>query len=239
MYRYYRMSVLRCLAFFHGRRLDIPRRVLIVAPHPDDEILGCGGIIQGIREQNKDVAVAVLTGGEKSHGGCCDLDEVVLKNKRRELSRKAGEVVGMDLTKLYFLDFPDSKITESDVEVNKLERLITEFRPGMIFVPHIFEGWADHVEAGKIIGKLTREREIRVVEYCVWFWYNPYYRFGQVRWHDALLYRMSRKERRNKREAIRVYMNAKASCGKPYSGVLPSILLTANRWRNELFFERK
>ena len=54
-------------------RLDISthfsthRRVCIFAPHPDDEILGCGGLLQALVAQGNQVLIVSVTHGEKSH----------------------------------------------------------------------------------------------------------------------------------------------------------------------------
>ena len=39
-------------------------RVLIIAPHPDDEVIGCGGVILNYLEQGSDVTVVIVTNGE-------------------------------------------------------------------------------------------------------------------------------------------------------------------------------
>jgi hypothetical protein len=51
----------------------LPKRVVIIAPHPDDEAIGCGGLIQTLVERGTSPHVIILTGGEGSHRGCCDI----------------------------------------------------------------------------------------------------------------------------------------------------------------------
>ena len=86
-----RIVVVRLVA---GRRLfdlkQVGDRVLIVAPHPDDEVLGCAGLVQRLLSTGWQVDVVILSGGGRSHAGCCDIDETELIDRRRQLSRKAA-----------------------------------------------------------------------------------------------------------------------------------------------------
>ena len=62
------LRIMACKA----RKFLPDRHILIVAPHPDDEIIGCGGLIAHLVKENKAPHVVIMTGGEGSHHGCCD-----------------------------------------------------------------------------------------------------------------------------------------------------------------------
>ena len=87
-----RIQIIRILSC-GKRRLPIKERILIIAPHPDDEVLGCSGLIQRSLKEEKPVDVVILSGGGKSHSGCCSIDEKELIGSRRALSRTAGAAV--------------------------------------------------------------------------------------------------------------------------------------------------
>ena len=158
--------------FQDSSKLVMPNSVLIVAPHPDDEVLGCSGLIQRLLNEGKQVDVAILSGGGKSHAGCCKIDESTLIESRRNLSRKAAEILGLSLEHLHFLDYPDGCIAFDCSETDLLKKLIKTLQPKAIFVPHKGEGWSDHLEAGRIVRKLVGEMSgVSLYEYCVWFWY--------------------------------------------------------------------
>lgn len=78
------------------------KNIIIVAPHPDDEAIGCSGLIQRMIENGKQVHVVILSGGGKSHQGCCHIDSSTLIDSRRNLSRKAAEILGLPLNQLHF-----------------------------------------------------------------------------------------------------------------------------------------
>lgn len=209
-------------------------KVLIVAPHPDDEVLGCSGLIQRLLNKGKRVDVVILSGGGKSHAGCCRIDESTLIESRRNLSRKAAKILGLPLENLHFLDYPDGSIAFDCSETDQLRKLIDTLQPKAIFVPHKGEGWSDHLEAGRIVQKLVGEMaDVLLYEYCVWFWY---YNVWNIDRKKAFVLTMTEEELSRKNEAIDAYIKPKAPCGNPWSGVLPSVFVWANRWRKELYF---
>lgn len=215
----------------------MPNSVLIVAPHPDDEVLGCSGLIQRLLNEGKQVDVAILSGGGKSHAGCCKIDESTLIESRRNLSRKAAEILGLPLEHLHFLDYPDGCIAFDCSETERMKKLIDTLLPESIFVPHKGEGWSDHLEAGRIVRKLVGEMSgVSLYEYCVWFWF---YNVWSIDRKNAFVLKMTKEEHFCKNEAIDAYIQPKAPCGKPWSGMLPSVFVWANRWRKELYFRVK
>ena len=76
--------------------------------------------------------------------------------------------------------------------------------------------------------------DIRLYEYCVWFWY---YNTWKIDWKNAQLLNMTKEEHLKKKKAIDKYIYPKAPCGKPWSGTLPKIFIHANRWNKELYFK--
>lgn len=231
-----RVLLLRVL-FRNFTELNISDKILIVAPHPDDEVLGCSGLIQRLLSEGKQVDVAILSGGGKSHAGCCKIDESTLIEFRRNLSRKAAEILGLPLENLHFLDYPDGSIAFDCSETDRLKKLIDILQPDAIFIPHKGEGWSDHLETGRIVRTLIGKMSgISLYEYCVWFWY---YNVWNIDRKKAFVLTMTKEELSRKNEAINAYIQPKAPCGNPWSGILPPVFVWANRWRKELYFRIK
>lgn len=236
--RYIRLKFIHVRLFckYPIRGID-NKNIIIVAPHPDDEALGCSGLIQRTIENGKQVYVVILSGGGKSHQGCCHIDESTLIASRHNLSRKVAEILGLPLSQLYFLNYSDGNISYNNAETQRLQTLIEEISPDAIFVPHTGEGWNDHIEAGKIVREIIRTKStpIQLYEYCVWFWY---YNVWNLDWKNAFVLKMNQREHQLKLKAIDAYVKPLAPCGKPWSGVLPKILIQANRWKKELYFKK-
>ena len=228
-----RVHIIRMLAAGRG---DFPlrARTLMLAPHPDDEIIGCGGLIARLVELGHTPTVIILSGGGKSHEGCCTIDERALVSERRRLTLQAADIVGLPHEHIYFLDFKDGSISEDDMaNMEKLRKTIDKVNPQMILVPHSGEGWSDHL-ATRRIGLSLADAESEIWEYCVWMWYYNVWKLDR---HAARILRMSKSEHRKKLAAMDAYTKALAPCGKPWSGVLPGVFLWANRRDKELFFK--
>lgn len=211
--------------------------VTIVAPHPDDEIIGCSGLIQQLQESGKKVDIIYLTGGGKSHSGCCNIEESTLITRRRELARKSASILGIQQENLHFLDYPDGGIAFDTHETERLRSLLDGLKPDAVFVPHKGEGWSDHIEAGDVVKSLLKgNKAVEIYEYCVWFWY---YNVRNIDWKNARTVAMTKEQHKKKLQAMDAYIKPLAPCGKPWSGVLPKVFLWANKWNKELYFKVK
>lgn len=225
----------------HKYLFPLPSTAIVIAPHPDDEVFGCSGLMQRMIAEGKQVELIVMTGGGKSHSGCCTLDEVTLIAKRRQLTVKAAALYGLSKEHIHFLDFPDGGIAMEHPEVSRLKALLDalmkECRDIAVYYPHRQgEGWQDHIHTSEIVAELCKGLQTKVMqyEYCVWFWF---YNCWKIDWRNARILSMDKQEYRCKQEAINAYILPKAPCGKPWSGVLPKVFVEANRWKKELYFE--
>lgn len=79
--------------------------ILVVAAHPDDEVLGCGGAIARFSSEGCDVHVLILADGETSRNGQSQVHDV---SARQVNSRMACEILGCKTVE--FLTFPDNKM---------------------------------------------------------------------------------------------------------------------------------
>ncbi len=230
-----RLLRVRILRLLLGRKAEpvVGQRVLILAPHPDDEVLGCGGLIHRLLNEDRQVDVVIMSGGGRSHSGCCDIDGRTLVDERRRLTLKAAEILGMPEKNLHFMDYPDGSIMSDNPETERLRALMTELNPDTLFVPHSGEGWSDHTET-RNIGLLLAPDTVTVYEYCVWFWY---YNTWNIDRKNAYVLKMTGEELCIKNCAIDAYILPQAPCGRPYSGVLPPVFVKSCRWNKELYFK--
>ena len=232
--RVFRILLLRFKAK-HCSTMSLASKIVIIAPHPDDEVIGCSGLIQQALLQGKQLYICVLTGGESSHKSCCHISEDELKKQRTALTKSINLKLGVSSDHLFLLNFPDGNIDKDHKEFHSLKTLIQQLNPDAIYIPHQKgEGWSDHVEAGNIIREITKGSSIALYEYCVWFWY---YNVWSLDWGKGQILRMTPKEHQNKLQAIHDYITPLAPCGKPYSGILPKVFIWGNQWKNELYFK--
>jgi N-acetylglucosamine malate deacetylase 1 len=113
-------------------------RVLVVAPHPDDEVLGCGGVIARHADHGDEVYVVVVT------RGIPELFSPELVQQAREELRQAHAILGVKGS--IFLDFPAPRTdtiprhTVSDA----IGGVLRELRPHTMYVPHFGDMHFEH-----------------------------------------------------------------------------------------------
>ena len=233
--RYVRLYILHFLNS-HRPQLELSENTVIIAPHPDDEVIGCAGLIQALVERDTPPHVIILTGGEGSHRGCCNTPQETIVAERHQLTIKAAETLGLSQSNIHCLEYPDSGIDFAHAETEKLKTLLHQLSPNAIFVPHNGEGWSDHINVMGIVKKLMKCHVVNIYEYCVWMWY---YNVWNLDYPNARILKMTPAQRQRKLQAIEQYTKPLAPCGKPWSGVLPKAFLKAAHWKRELYFRVK
>lgn len=145
---------------------------LVVAPHPDDETLGCGATIARARDMGITVHVAVVTDGRGHPPGFPDPESLVAI-RRGEALRACG-ILGVPASCVEFLGFVDGR-AGSHVEAirARLLAIIAEIDPDRIFVPSGIDNHADHrAVAAAIEGGLRHGAvQAKVLTYPMWFWF--------------------------------------------------------------------
>lgn len=121
------------------------KRVLIVAAHPDDEVLGCGGTIARHVSQGDEVYCLILGEGATSRGnrrGKADTEGEV--KKLRAQARKAAKVLG--IKDIFFRDLPDNRFdTVPLLDIVKMvESMIDKCQPDCIYTHHGADLNIDH-----------------------------------------------------------------------------------------------
>lgn len=130
-------------------------RILIVAPHADDEILGCGALMAKLTKEGKKVFVVVCT---NAHVGAPELfSEVAIKRVRSE-AKEAHKYLGVEKT--YFLELPAPALDGYPTFKMSLEmsKVFNEVQPDTVFVPHRGDSHKDHERVHDAAMVLCRPR---------------------------------------------------------------------------------
>lgn len=118
-------------------------RVLIVAAHPDDEILGCGGAIIRHVGNGDDVYIVILGEGETSRNG--DFDTGKKKANQLQInSRKVSRFLGVK--QVFFFNLPDNRLDSLEFLdiVKKVEDIKRKVRPTIVYTHHFGDLNIDH-----------------------------------------------------------------------------------------------
>ncbi len=133
-------------------------RTLVIAPHPDDESIAAGGLLQRAIATGGAVRVVFVTDGDnnpwplrflKRKLRITDADRAEWGALRREESRRALTVLGAPTASATFLGFPDRMLTRmaraGDLRARDvLAAAIADFSPSLLVVPSSFDLHADH-----------------------------------------------------------------------------------------------
>lgn len=112
--------------------------VLVVAAHPDDEVLGAGGTILKHVKGGDEVAVLILGEGESSKGKGADIE------KRKEQAGRAAELLGVK--NLFLEGLPDNRFDSlSFLELVKItEKCLNRIKPSIVYTHHHYDLNIDH-----------------------------------------------------------------------------------------------
>jgi LmbE family N-acetylglucosaminyl deacetylase len=122
--------------------------ILVFAPHPDDDIIGCGGSMAHHIHQGDHVAVIYMTSGE---AGSLKYEPPELTSIREAEAKDAAAVLGV--TDLTFLRLPDGYLEYNSSNLDAVVTLIREKKPTRVYIPHQLDAIPDH----QITYQLARE----------------------------------------------------------------------------------
>ncbi|MBS7533376.1 PIG-L family deacetylase [Ancylobacter sonchi] len=97
----------------------VRRGLVVVAPHPDDESLGCGGLISACRAEGVPVAIIIVSDGAGSHPNSQLFPPSRLAALRCEEAIEAARHLGVACRDVHFLDFPDRHVPSSGPELRR------------------------------------------------------------------------------------------------------------------------
>jgi LmbE family N-acetylglucosaminyl deacetylase len=129
-------------------------RLLVLAPHPDDEVIGCGGLLALHLRDGRSVRVVIATDGSKATGATGD--DASYKTLRENESRRGLASLGESAT-IRFLKFPDRGL--DDAVAAPLREELLSFRPDIVCVPSPVEIHPDHIALSRAFCDLIQRDE--------------------------------------------------------------------------------
>lgn len=124
---------------------------LCLAPHPDDEVLGCGGLLCRLAELHCQVDVLIFSRGENAR----NTSSLELADERVLESRRAARVLG--LKDPFFLDWPDRGMHYGEPLIAAILEALARFQPQYLILPSLSEPHPDH-QAVALAGMAAAQR---------------------------------------------------------------------------------
>jgi LmbE family N-acetylglucosaminyl deacetylase len=197
-----------------------PSRVIVVAPHPDDEVFGAAGLLQSLLARGIPVEILAVSDGEGSHpravGRGCDLRSIRKGESQRALERLGGEAPVVTR-----LGLPDGQIgRHRDHLVATLRAMLG---PGD---PWWHDGHPDHDACGNAALVATESVKALLLGYLVWAWHWADPDGTDLPWADCRRYDFDRRTAARKRWATAAFVSQTRPWGSDREGpVLPAAVL--------------
>ena len=141
--------------------------ILVLSPHPDDEIIGCGGTLLKALVQEATITILQLTDGSGTVA-LAESSEDIRKKIRLEEAETVARALGAK-----FISWKESarvKVTQALIE--KMKNLINDINPDLIFVPFVGDTHPDHVMTSRVLAgalkKMGCRKNITISSYEVW-----------------------------------------------------------------------
>lgn len=196
-------------------------RAVVIAPHPDDELLACGGLMRQWTDAGRDVVVVAVTDGGGSHTGSRRWTPDTLEAARRAERLDALHVMGLDAVPVIGLQLPDGGVTGTEAALHCALKAMLQ--PGdVVFATWRLDGHPDHEATGRAAATCCAEAGLPLIELPVWMWHWAEPDDPRVPWHRLARVRLDPAQRDAKRRAIAAHRTqVEADPTLPGHAVLP------------------
>jgi N-acetylglucosamine malate deacetylase 1 len=242
------MSMLqfRWLLHIASKPLTVNQKsAMVIAPHQDDEVLGCGGLIRLKREQNVPVQIVFITNGAASHAKHPKFQSGEMVPIRQQEALSALSILGVDSEQIHFLDKPDSQLQNLDASkrqqtIEQLAQLLKSFQPGEVYVTHRQDRIKDHEVTYELVQAAIQYSgiEVDILQYPIWILWKSLL-FRDLKLHElAYAHRISIHSVQSKKiEALEAYRSQCLPIDAETSAVLKPGFLRRFLVPYEIFFK--
>lgn len=153
--------------------------LVVVAPHPDDESLGCGGAIAQAREAGLAVRIVVVSDGAGSHPNSKTYPPERLRRTREDEARDAAAELGVDADHVTFLRLPDGRVPHEGAAAQAAVAAIADaadaVRAGAVLTSWHGDPHCDHQATFRLCRSAVSRAVCapRLFSYIVWGWTLP------------------------------------------------------------------
>ena len=171
-------------------------RLLVVSPHPDDEVLGAGGLIRHWACARRPVTLLSITDGEAAYPDWPGLGLV----RRTELRRALDTLAGTRLLSVG-LSIPDGQVEQHADTLRAALAAVCD-RDTTLIAPYEADGHPDHDAAGKVCREFAQSSELAIARYPIWAWHHSSPAAMPARWGR---FPLQRRSQRAKTAAVRCF----------------------------------
>ncbi|MBS4089102.1 PIG-L deacetylase family protein [Pseudomonas rustica] len=181
-------------------------RAVIIAPHPDDEVLGCGGLLQLLAAAGRPLQLISVTDGSASHPGSERWPVERLSVIRPQESAEALRRLGLPMHRLKWLrgGFTDTQVAAQEQQLGAF--IESHLRPNdVVFTTWREDGHCDHEAVGRASAEAARQVGATCHELPVWTWHWATPEDAFVPWQRARKILLTPEQVARKRHAVHAF----------------------------------
>ncbi len=147
--------------------IRMPCTVLVIAPHSDDEVLGCGGLLNVIRNGGGRLNFLIVTNG-RSGTAFTDLTGEELSRMREQETRAAADLLQVE--ECLFLNEEDTRVCNTKSFRQDIKQALDVVRPEVVLLPYIYDAHTDHRATTEAALQVLQDDRysVQVLMYEVW-----------------------------------------------------------------------
>ncbi len=146
-------------------------KVLVLAPHPDDEIIGLGGALAQHVVQEDEIKIIYLTDGSLGFPDNIrptSSEKNAMAKRREAEAKEAAEVLG--LKDLNFWRFKDGSLVANKTTIKLMQNILLSYKPEIVYCPFPLDSHHDHQETAKILYEALRLSDSKAKVFCYEVW---------------------------------------------------------------------
>lgn len=211
------------------------QRLIVVAPHPDDEILACGALLHSHVARGGTCLVVAVTDGEASHRAADGNDAGALARQRRHESAAGLQLLGVSTESVLRLGLPDGGLTG---EAGNLQaRLADLVQPSDVVVTTWrLDGHPDHEACGRACAAACQAKGAALLEAPVWMWHWAEPWDPQVDWTRLAGVGIDGDSHARKLHALACHRSQLMPRSPSLPAVLDPEIVDRASWNTEYFF---
>jgi LmbE family N-acetylglucosaminyl deacetylase len=159
-------------------------RFVVVAPHPDDELLGTGGVLHLAARSKRQILIVAVTDGGASHPGSSSWPAQRLVSVRPAESREGLRRMGLTRPRIVRLGFPDGQLRRLQPRIVRRLHDVIE-RGDVLFSSWKRDGHPDHDAVGHAVAIAARATGVTHFEVPIWAWHWAHPGDKRLPWRRA------------------------------------------------------
>ncbi|MCZ2495206.1 PIG-L family deacetylase [Xylophilus sp. Kf1] len=179
-------------------------RAVVVAPHPDDEVLSVGGLLAELAARAHPVCIVAVTDGDASHPGSGRWSPAELAAVRRTETENAIDCLGLSRATVMRLGVADGGVQAALEELTRQLALCLTPQD-VVFSTWRLDGHPDHEATARACMAATTRVGARLVEVPVWAWHWSHPDDPRWPWHRAQRLDLSADAGQRKRQAVKAF----------------------------------